>query len=46
MKQKTISFNDDLFLKLDTECNKFNNSNNLTITFSQFVCSKLKEIMK
>lgn len=44
--QRTISFNPDLMGSLIIEWDKWCAENDLTITFSEFVCSKLRKQMK
>jgi len=41
--QKTISFNNDLYAKLEKEWRQFMDNSKLVVTFSQFICSKLQK---
>lgn len=43
--QKTISFDDDLFDKIVKEITQINNDSDFDIGISQFVCSKLKQVV-
>ena len=43
MKQKTISFSDNLFKKLETNWKQYNEDHNPTLNFSQFIIMNLKD---